>query len=79
MVKCFAPHAASHGGKPIVIADDGSSELTEAALAEMRPHGFREWTKRDEANRSAPIGSRRSASRPNPKAIRKSSVSHGIH
>ena len=43
MVKCIAPGSASHRGKPIEIAEDGSCELSEHALEEMRAHGFREW------------------------------------
>lgn len=43
MVKCLAPGNASHRGKPIAIAEDGSCELSEHQLEEMRAHGFREW------------------------------------
>ena len=47
MVKCIAPGRASHRGKPIAVADDGSCELSEEALDEMRAHGFREWDDRN--------------------------------
>jgi hypothetical protein len=43
MVKCIAPGNASYRGKAIDIAQDGSCELSEEALEEMRAHGFREW------------------------------------
>lgn len=43
MVKCVAPGNASYRGKKIVIAADGSCELSEEAFTEMRAHGFREW------------------------------------
>jgi hypothetical protein len=43
MVKCIAPGAASHRGNKIEIAADGSCELSEEMLYEMRAHGFREW------------------------------------
>lgn len=43
MVKCVAPGSASHRGKSIDVAPDGTCELSEEALEEMRAHGFREW------------------------------------
>lgn len=43
MVKCVAPGSASHRGKSIEVAPDGTCELSEEALEEMRAHGFREW------------------------------------
>jgi len=51
MVKCFGPGSASHRGRKITPANDGSCELSERALEEMRPHGFREWTDEDEKRR----------------------------
>jgi len=63
MVKCIAPGPASHRGKAIDIAEDGSCELSEAALEEMRAHGFREWDGDEASTRAANTVAENSPSR----------------